>query len=67
MVNTCDECGAKMKKVGDIKNTREFKCIECFANKVEYIAGKPCEHEYDDKNGNKCIHCGDESINYKMP
>jgi len=66
MVNICDTCGAKMKKVGDIKNTRQFICPECFSEKVEYIAGKPCEHEYDDKNKNRCIHCGEPSINYNV-
>ncbi|KKM94764.1 hypothetical protein LCGC14_1195010 [marine sediment metagenome] len=61
----CTECGCeKIEKVVDTKNTRLFICPECFTERAEYIKGKPCEHEYDDRNGNRCVHCGDESINY---
>ncbi len=61
----CDDCGAPMKKVGDIQNTRQFICVECFAEKVQFIKEKPCEHDYDDRNYNKCIHCGEPSIHLK--
>lgn len=66
MTVTCEECGALMIEVGGIKNTKQFICEQCFTEKVQYVANEPCEHEYDDKNGNKCIHCGEESINYSM-
>jgi hypothetical protein len=70
MVNTdeaeiCDECGEKqMKVIGDINSTRLFICLECFAEKHEFIGFDSCEHEYNDRAGNKCIHCGEPSINY---
>jgi hypothetical protein len=62
----CTVCGhSKMKKIGDIKNTRLFICPECFAEQSQFIGKVVCEHEYDDRNSNKCIHCGEPSINYK--
>lgn len=62
----CEECGYdKMELIGDIKNTRSYKCQECFAEKNVFIEIDTCKHEYDDRNYNKCIHCGEESVNYK--
>lgn len=61
----CDECGKEtMKAIGDIYATRLFICLECFNEKHEFIGYEDCEHEYNDKNGNKCIHCGEESVHY---
>lgn len=64
MVYICEECGGLMKEVGDIKNTKQLICDECFFERVIYIANEPCKHEYDDKNVNRCIHCGEPSIHY---
>lgn len=61
----CDECGYEVEFVGDVKNTRSYKCPECFTEKVEFIIKDICKHEYDDRNYNKCIHCGKESIHLK--
>ncbi len=61
----CHECGKiAMKKIGDINSTRLFICLECFAERHEFISLDSCEHDYNDKSGNKCIHCGKPSINY---
>ena len=61
----CAECGKQaMKKIGDINSTRLYICLECYAERHEFIGFDTCEHDYNDKNGNRCIHCGEESINY---
>lgn len=60
----CTECGGKLKKIGDIGNTRKCVCSNCYEENIKYINPEPCEHEYNDKSGNKCIHCGEPSIHY---
>ena len=61
----CDDCGEKsMRAIGDINSTRLFICLECFNERHEFIGYDDCEHEYDDRNGNRCVQCGKESINY---
>lgn len=56
----CHECGKQaMKKIGDINSTRLFICLECFAERHEFINPDSCKHKYDDKSGSKCIHCGE--------
>lgn len=62
----CSNCGSKMKVIEEQKNTKKLMCTECFTERLEFIAEKPCKHEYDDRNGNKCIQCGEPSINYRM-
>jgi len=54
----CAECGAELKKSVDSFSTRLYICDECFTERVEFI-NADCEHEYSDKNGKKCIHCGE--------
>lgn len=62
----CGDCGEqKMKRIGDINQTRLYVCLECFSERHEFIGIDNCDHEYDDKSGNKCIHCGKESVHYK--
>lgn len=57
----CAECGFdKMELVGEVKNTRSYKCKECFAEQIRYIDDSECEHEYNAKSNNHCIHCGAE-------
>ena len=57
----CEECGFEgIEFIGDVKNTRTFKCPECFSEKLKFINNITCEHEYSDRNNNKCIHCGKE-------
>lgn len=54
----CEECGFEgLEFIGDVKNTRTFKCPECFTEKLVFIKNSVCEHEYD-RNLDKCIHCG---------
>ena len=60
----CKECGAPLSKPMEEGSTRMYKCPECFTERVQYIEEIPCKHEYVDKNGNKCIHCGEPSIHY---
>lgn len=55
----CPECGEmSLKKIGDINSTRLFICLDCFAEYHEFIGFDSCEHEYDKRSGNRCIHCG---------
>lgn len=63
----CDECGYRgVEECKTIKNTKIYICPECFFEKAEYIANKPCKHEYNDRNGNKCTLCGEPSIHYNL-
>jgi len=54
----CKECGSgSLKLVGDIGETRLYKCIVCWAELLQYIKdASPCNHEYNDKNN--CMFCG---------
>jgi len=60
----CPECGEESLEEMIYKNTKIVKCTLCYNEVAEYIHDV-CEHEYDDKNGNKCIHCGEASMHYK--
>ena len=64
-MDICDECGAPMEELGTKKNTKLLGCTECYAEKRKFVGEKTCLHEYDDRNGNKCIQCGEPSIHYK--
>lgn len=58
MPEYCDECGSPTKEIGKLGSTRLFVCQECFAEKTKYSQEKPCKHEYTEKGGLRCIHCG---------
>ena len=57
----CKECGSLLKEGFKQRNTRLYVCEVCFTEKAEFVIEK-CDHEYADKNGNKCIHCGEPNI-----
>ncbi len=61
----CNECGLPMEKTVDYNNTRLFVCDGCAKQKIQYIIVEPCKHEYDDKSGDNCIHCGDIRIHFE--
>lgn len=54
----CNECGFEpLKKTIDIGDTRLFICPECFTEHSKFIGNKVCDHEYDEKSKDVCIHC----------
>jgi predicted ATP-dependent serine protease len=56
----CEECGEdNLQLMGDIKNTRIWKCLECFSEKNVFIKTDICIHEYDEKSKDNCIQCGE--------
>jgi len=56
----CIECGGtNFRKIGEVKQTRMFMCLECWTGNIEYVRMKNCVHKYTEKNKNKCIHCGE--------
>jgi hypothetical protein len=53
----CEECGAKMKDLGDINQTKILLCSECFSEKTIFVS-EECEHEYSSRD--ECMYCGKE-------
>ena len=60
----CSECGAPLEKAIDVNSTRLYVCDGCATQKIEYIEEEPCKHEYNDKSGDRCIHCGEPRIHF---
>ncbi len=54
----CDYCGCVLEHVGNVKNTISYKCPQCFSEKNIFNDTSVCKHEYDQRNNEKCIHCG---------
>lgn len=50
------KCGGRLKKIGEIGNTRKYVCAECYEENIKYIEIDECEHGYNSKH--ICIHCG---------
>jgi hypothetical protein len=60
----CKECGSELKEGVEWDNTKLFICDECHTEKIQYISGEPCKHEYTEKSGDACIHCGIGRIHF---
>jgi hypothetical protein len=53
----CVECGGVMTFVGDISTTRLYVCVDCFAEKTEFLGYEDCEHKFNVRE--ECELCGE--------